>query len=294
MKKLLKFFLKGIAAVIAFSPRQVQIFLGWCIGFLWFDVLRIRRKVVLGNLEKAFPEWTAKERLRVARKSMHHLGLTIVEFCLFPFFKKSWLADYFGIENEQSIFQAQSGGKGLLILGMHLGNGDLGMVGLAYTGLPMHLISKNFSSKWLNDIWFSLRGRHGTQFISDRKSSFDILKTVKRGGRVVFVLDQFTGRPLGIKTRFFSIETGTASGLALFAQRTRVPVYLSFAYRDKNYKTVVVFEGPLPYIESEGMTQDEVMLANTQLYNDAIERVVRKYPEQWMWVHKRWKHFVES
>lgn len=291
LKKLLAWLVKPTAYVFAKSPRRLQFFWGQLIGFLWFDVLRIRRNVVLNNLNLAFPHWTEAERLKVARRSMAHLGLTILEFNLFPFFNPKDLERDFEFHGLEHLKAAEEKGKGALILGCHLGNGDLGMMGLAYKGYPVHLISKKFNSKWLSDLWFSLRERHGTRFIEDRKSSFEILKALKKNGRVVFVLDQYTGKPLGMRTQFFGHDTGTAFGLALFAHRTGLAVVPAYSYRDHALKTHVVFEKPLEFKPLD--SHDEAMRLNTQIYNDTIESFVKRHPEQWMWVHKRWKTFQD-
>ena len=282
---------KPFAWLVAHSPRQVRFLLAWLVAFIWWDVLRIRRRVVLENLERAFPDWSEKRRRKVGRKSLFHMGLTLTEFCLFPFFNKEWLPRWMSFEGLEHLDQALAEKKGVLILTLHLGNGDLALMGLSYKGYPMHLISKRFKTQWLDKLWFDLRERHGTMFIDPRRSSFDILKALKRQQMVVFVMDQFMGPPLGIPTTFFGHKTGTALGLALMAERTQAPVVPAFSYRKPDGSLVVNFLPSLPLEQGEG--KDETYLRNTQRYNDVLQGLVEQFPEQWMWLHKRWKPFKE-
>lgn len=289
--KWISFLFKPLAWVVAHSPQVVRNVLAQGVTIIWWDVLRIRRSVVLSNLQKAFPNWSDKERRRVGRRSLFHMGLTLTEFCLFPFFDKTWLEKWVSFEGLEHLDRALEEKKGVLILTLHLGNGDLGMMGLAHRGYPMHLISKRFKTQWLDRLWFGLRGRHGTKFIDPRKSSFEILKALKRNQMVVFVMDQFMGPPIGVRTTFFGHETGTALGLAVMAERTGAPVVPAHSWRKPDGSLVVKFGPPVGLIKGEERAQTH--LKTTQFYNDVLEELVRERPEQWMWLHKRWKPFRE-
>src|SRR5690606_32701116 len=142
-------------------------------------------------------------------------------------------------------------------------------------------------------IWFHFRGAQGVKYIeahSDR-TAFEILKAIRAKSLVVFVLDQFMGRPFGIETTFFGRKTGTAYGLALFYLKTRSPVVPVYGYEDDQGKMHMVC---LPALELEsllGSDQDENILALTQKFCDVIEEAVKKHPTDWMWVHRRWKEY---
>jgi KDO2-lipid IV(A) lauroyltransferase len=155
----------------------------------------------------------------------------------------------------------------------------------------MQLISKEFKSRWLNDLWFGMRRKHGTRFIAPEKSSFEILRALRRNELVVFVLDQFMGPPIGVRTRFFGKETGTAMGCALMADRTHSPVVPCYTYRKEDGRHVMVFEKPIEFLD-HGL-RDQNIAVMTQIYTDKIEAIVRKHPGQWMWIHRRWKEFRE-
>jgi KDO2-lipid IV(A) lauroyltransferase len=289
MKQLIGLFFKALSFVISHLPRFLREGIATGIGILWFDVLRIRRDVALANLQIAFPEMPLAERTRIARASLVGMGRTIVEFTYFPFFSRKDVDRLFVIEGLEYVQEARKLGKGVIFLSMHLGNGDYAGSALSLTGLPLHLISKEFKARWLNDMWFGMRKKHGTRFISPEKSSFDILRALKRNEIVIFVLDQFMGPPIGVRTMFFGKETGTAAGLALMAGRTGAPVIPSYTYRRPDGKVAAVFEAPIPYLDDG--PRDRNIAVMTQAYTDKIESIVRRHPEQWMWIHRRWKEF---
>jgi Kdo2-lipid IVA lauroyltransferase/acyltransferase len=265
--------------------------MGEFIGFLWFDVFRIRRKLVVDSIQRCFPDWDTKKVFTTGRQSLKSMGISIIEFIDLAFMKKEELLERVTIEGEENLQAALAPGKGALLLGAHMSNGDVGIAGMSARGYPMYLISKRFSSQWLDELWFRIRGRFGTQFISPRNSSYDILKALRNKGAVIFVLDQFMGPPLGVRTTFFGRPTGTAVGLALFAERAKAPVIPCFARREKSGRYVVSFGKAIPF-EDQG-DKNTTLQYMTQKYTDKIEEMVRAYPEQWMWLHRRWKAFNE-
>lgn len=289
MKTFVAWLAKGFCFVIIHLPRPVQAFLGQVIGWLWFDVLRIRRKVVMDNLARAFPEWSKKRRCEVARQSLHHMGYDLIEYCYLPFLTKENYQEHVVFEGWEHMEAARAKGKGVCCLTLHLGHGDLAVSAMSLAGLPSYLISKEFKMQWLNDMWFKMRMRAGTQFIPPRNSSYAILKALKKKALVIFVQDQFMGPPIGVRTTFFGHETGTAMGLAIMADRSKAPVLPIYTYRREDGKHVICFEPEIEFTSSED--RDETVARMTQIFNDHLEGWVRKHPEQWMWVHRRWKKF---
>lgn len=279
----------GLSKFISLLPRSFHLWLGKLFGFLWFSVLRIRRDVILDNLKLAYPEKSEQWRISIGSQSLASMGQTLVEYLLSVSHKPTDMDKYFEFEDIHLLKEAQSRGKGVLILSMHVGNGDFGCIGLASAGLPMTLISKQFKSKWLNEAWFGLRKRLGTKFIREEKSSFEILRALKSGERVIFVLDQFMGPPSGVETTFFGRKTGTAQGLAVFHQRTGAPVFPGYIVRKPDGKMRVIVGSEI--VLEEQPSQAETISFMTQKYTDRIEEIVRAYPGQWMWLHKRWKKF---
>jgi Kdo2-lipid IVA lauroyltransferase/acyltransferase len=270
-------------------PWRAQRAFAALLAILWFDVLRIRRRVVVDNLGKAFPALARAERVRLGRKAMIEFCANVVQYSYLPFLDNSALAGFFTFEGRENIERVQARGKGVLMLTLHLGNGDLAMAGLGLIGLPINMISKVMKAKWLNDMWFGLREKFGVKFIAPRNSSFAVLKALKRNEVVIFVQDQFTGPPIGVKTTFFGHETGTGLGLATMAERSGAGVVPTYNLRRPDGTIHIVFGPEIPF-EAMG-DQDETLRHMTQVYNDRLEQYVKMCPEQWMWLHKRWKKF---
>ena len=241
------------------------------------------------NLQRAFPEKSKSERFQIGRRSFLNMGRNLTEYAFFPFLEPSFLdgVHFAGLEN---IDRALEENKGVCLVSLHLGNGDLAGAVLALKGYSLVLISKIFKIQWINEVWFGLRQRVGVQFIPPRNSSYAILKALKKNEVVVFVMDQFMGPPIGAQVNFFGYETGAALGLAVIAQRSQAPVVPIYTFRDDKGKTHIYVEPEIPFVEKG----DKGLAYMTQVYTDWVEEKVRERPEQWMWLHRRWKKFQES
>ena len=298
MRLFLAYLGRFVAALIAFSPLCIRKGLGVGFGILWFDVFRIRRKVAIENVRLSFPEKSNEEVAAIARASLINMGHTLIDFAQFPFLNSKNIDDFVEFVGFEYANEALKKNKGVLFLSMHLGNGDLGVTACSIKGLKAHLISKRFKSKWLDELWFGMRAKHGTKFVSPEKSSFTILRALGQNEIVIFVLDQFMGPPVGVRTKFFGRETGTAMGLALVHLRTEAPLITSYTYRKPDNKLVVVFEKEVSIsdlgLDPQVVDRAQIISMLTQKYTDKIEQLVRRHPEQWMWIHRRWKDFVEG
>ena len=281
----------GLAYLLRWVPQKVRWQMANFLAWLWLDVLRIRRFTVYKNLSIAFPNESREEKRRIARASMNHLCYNFIEFCLLPTMNQKWLQKEVVLHGRENFERAQAQGKGVLICSLHLGGGDVGIASLALHGIKLNVISKKFKNLVLNEFWFGVRERLGTRFLEPhgRNLVFDILKACKKGEAVVFVIDQFMGKPFGISSTFFGRKTGTAYVLALFALKTKAPVVPVYTYHDEELRTHVVFEEEVSF---EPIEDKDLQIAKmTQKYNDRIESIVRRYPEQWMWLHRRWKRW---
>lgn len=279
----------SLALAFRVFPKRLRWAMGVFLGTLWFDILKLRRWTVLKNVTIAFPEESHEERLRIARESMYHLCYNFIEFSQLPFLNKKWVENEVVLHGLENFERARGKGKGVLILSLHVGNGDVGLAALAIKGFRLHVISKKFKNRFLNQLWFGVREKMGTRFLSPHGSSlaFDILKACRQQESVVFVTDQFMGKPYGIESTFFGRKTGTAYGLALFAMKSKAPVLPVYTYRDAELRTHIVFEEEIAFEKIED--KDLQIRLMTQKYNDRVESIVRRYREQWMWVHRRWK-----
>lgn len=294
----IRFFAKFIGFFFWITPGWLRVGFSKAFAWFWFDVVCFRRYSLLKNLTIAFPQMSKDERRAIARDSLAHLVHNLFEFLSLPWISREKAEKDFIFHNVEHYEEAKAQGKGVLHITLHMGNGDYGCAAMALRGLPVNLISKKFKVKALNEFWFGVRESMGTKFFDPHspQTAYQIFSALKKKESVIFVLDQFMGRPFGIETTFFGKKTGTAYGLALFALKTKAPVVPVYTYRDENLRTHLVFEPAFKtspqesQLQAEPEASREIQIANlTQKYNDWIETIVKKHPRQWMWLHRRWK-----
>ncbi|MCB0413178.1 MAG: lysophospholipid acyltransferase family protein [Bdellovibrionales bacterium] len=286
---LVSYIAKGISYLIHNLPQPILNFIGDLMGLFWWDVVRLRRQVVFDNINKVFPHWTEKQRAHLARKSMKNLGRGLIEYFRLPFIDKSNYEQFFKYEGVEHLEAALKQDKGVCLLSLHTGNGDMGVFGLSLKGYPISLISKVFTISWANELWFAMRARCGANYIAPRNSTYAVLKAINRKDAVIFVLDQFMGPPVGIKVKFFGEETGASMGLTVMAKRTGAPVIPVFDIRNEDGSHTIHFLPEIPFEEKEN--KEKTLSHMTQVYTNCIEKIILDYPEQWMWIHRRWKIF---
>ena len=293
MQSCILFLLKIFSRVLALLPRRGVRALGAVIGWLWIDVLRIRWKVIRENLEIAFPDVPWKIKRQWGRQSVHKLGGDFAEILTTPWMDQKWLQKNIVFEGLENLDRAKSQGKGVYLLSLHLGNGDTAASALSIKGYRLFLISKYFKNKILNSVWFYFRSAQGVKYIEahSEKTAFEILRAIRAKDFVIFVLDQFMGRPFAVENTFFGRKTGTAYGLALFHLKTQSPVVPIYGFEGKDGRLHVVCEPALNLESLRTSDQDKDIATMTQHFNDVLEVIIKKHPKDWMWVHRRWKDY---
>lgn len=289
MRKLARFVSSSYAFVIHLLPWWCNTLLAKFLAWLWVDVLNLRKKVVYGNIDIAFPGTPLEIKEQWMKKSIYVLARGLVDIGKVPYLKEQWVKDnviYHGLENVPH-------DQGFFFLTLHLGSSDLAAAIISEKVVPLSLISKRFTNEFADEFWFSLRTQSKTEFIDahSKNNAFEILKALRLKRAVVFVLDQFMGKPYGIETEFFGKKTGTAYGLALFALKTKAPVLPLYTYWDDNNKLHI---GVDPAVKIDDVQTDDKLEAQrilTNRFNAALESIIRRWPAQWMWVHRRWKDF---
>lgn len=286
-------FAKAVSRIASWLPRSWIRAAGALIGVLWFDILRLRRGVIFRNLDIAFPDRDRTWKTRVARTALYRFGSNFAEFFTLPSLDEAWIRRNVVFEGWDVLEAAKAKGKGIYLLSLHMGAYDIAATMMPMRGHETYLISKFMKTRWLNDLWFSVRGARGMKFIEPHgdRTAFDILKAIRRNAGVIFVLDQFMGRPYGIETEFFGKKTGTAYGLGLFVMKTGSPVVPVYSFEGADGKLHLVFR---PEIETASLidgNKEASLKRLTQRFNDVLEDIVREHPEEWLWVHRRWKDF---
>ena len=291
MKKLGCLFSYALAFLWSYLPWSFNVYIAKFLAFLWIDVFKIRKEVILNNLEIAFPGMSNEKKNLIKKKCMVNLSRSFVDVIRIPYLTDEWIDNNVIFDGEDTIKKVQQCDSGVFFLSWHLGSGDLASAIISRRIRPLTLISKRIKNHFLDAFWFGLRERSKSLFIDahGKNNAFEILGALKQKRGVVFVLDQFMGRPYGIESQFFGVTTGTAYGLALFVKKTQKPVYPLYTYWDDNDKLHICVDEAID-LSLELSKNNEVI---TNKLNQVLEKIITKYPEHWMWVHKRWKNFYD-
>lgn len=289
---IIKLFL-GLCWLLYVLPHFFIVCVGNLLAFLWIDLFKVRRDVIMHNLHIAFPEWSDEKSSNIARRSIYKMARGAALIFTIPFWQKKDLETRMIFHGEEHLKKALEKNKGVFLLSLHLGTGDLAAAALMMKGYPISIITKRFKNKLVDDLWFSVRSGQGVKFIEahGKTTAFDILKVLKKNQSVCFVVDQFMGKPYGIETTFFGRKTGTAYGLALFYLKTRSPIVPIYTYLDETDKIHICFDPTLDVEPLISEDKEKSILSMTQAFNDKLEEIIRRFPEHWMWVHRRWKDF---
>jgi KDO2-lipid IV(A) lauroyltransferase len=251
-----------------------------------------RRGVVLGNLRLVFGGVLSEDELRrLAQAYYAHYLRFSVEFARLPFLSAARRRTWIRIENLEIPLRAHAQGRGILLLTGHFGNFEVSTVaGLSqfpqYHGL-FHFVRRVLKPRLLDQFitWRFRRAGFGT--LPKRGSLDAILELLSGGAIIVFAFDQHAGRKDGIPVAFFGEEAGTFKSLALIELTTRAPLIPASSWREPDGTHVLRFEEPLLPVECEDA--DEAIRQTTRACNAALERMLLRHPDQWVWMHRRWK-----
>jgi KDO2-lipid IV(A) lauroyltransferase len=277
-----------VLKVMGILPRAMARLLGISFGYLVYIVHRRLRRVGLRNLEMAMPQKTIRERKKIVRGVFQTLGRQLADFCQLPSYNRKnidSLAVYAGFE---AFDAARARGKGVLFLTAHLGGWEIGSFMHSLHGNTMAIVVRPLDNPYLDRLVTHYRTIHGNRVFGKDEFARGLLSAMKAGETVGVLMDQNMTPPQGVFVPLFGILASTASGIARVALKTDAAVIPAFTIWDTALgKYRVHFEPAVPLIRTADHEADVV--ANTAKFNLVLEEFVRKYPEQWLWVHKRWK-----
>ncbi len=261
-------------------------------GRLIYHLLPIRRGTVMANLRRVFGGRVSDDEIvRIAQAYYAHVARFLGEFIAFPFMPAAARARRARVENEEAILRAAALGRGVLVLTGHFGNWEF-TVASAIAHFPQYrdrfyFLRRPLNPPLLDTLVVRRFERAGIKVIPKRGSLDSILERLAACDAVVFILDQHAGGRDGVRVDFFGTPASTFRSLAIIALTTGAPVVPAAAFRDGDGRHVLRFEEALPAIILAD--HDEAIRANTQAYNDALEALLLRHPEQWFWMHRRWK-----
>jgi len=256
-------------------------------GWILAHVIRLRRTYVLATLSRCFPEKTEKERRTIYSEMCRYQALNMVELVRFEKDNDTELNSRFEIQHAERMEAAHARGKGVLILSAHFGNYLLQALQVPKLfHYPISIVYKPLKNGTMDRLWREMQQKAGVNGIPAGNAYRLSVKALRNNHLIGFMLDQ--NRPVehGIFVDFFGQTASTSPGLAILSARTGAPVVPLFLHRTPEGRHVVEI---LPMIEPPPDRKEETVLAYTAQYTKIIEDQVRKHPELWLWIHKRWK-----
>jgi len=282
----------GLLAIVGRAagrlPPRTATRVGATLGELAYWVVPGRRRVALTNLALAFgSSLSPAECRRVARANFRHLGVTAVECCRLFLGPPGAMLQRVRMEGVEHAKAALTEGRGALLLGGHLGNWELLGASHSLTGLPdLNVVIRPLDNPFLDALVAEGRARAQIRLIPKRVAVKGIQAALARGECVGIMLDQHAGRQ-GAFVPFFGRPASTSRGLAVLALKTGAPVVPAFVHRLPDGDHLVTLEPAVPLVRTGALERD--VEANTARFTEVIERQIRAHPEQWFWVHRRWK-----
>jgi Kdo2-lipid IVA lauroyltransferase/acyltransferase len=269
-------------------PRPAARFAGAMFASVAYVFRAPLRRAAMFNLHLAYPDWSEKKRKGVIRGMIRQIGWMAAEFSQFPKYTRQNIERVVVLDGFENFDAGRRRGKGVLFLTGHMSAWELSSFAHALYGYPLHFLVRPISNRRVDGLIERYRCLSGNRPIEKNKSARAILKILGQGGTVGILSDHNCSLEEGVFVDFFGIPASTASGLARIALRTDaavVPGFLAWDASRRKYK--LRFE-PAVELARSGNEEADVR-ENTQRFTRVIEDYVRAYPEQWLWVHKRWK-----
>ena len=277
-----------LAGALGLIPRRLALACGRGAGLTAWALDAGHRKVALQNLEAAYGSaMSPKERSQLTRKVFAHFGMVGAECLLMSHRRPSdmdWLVEYEGVENLRSAFLK---GKGVFVFSGHFGNWEMVALMQGFLGYPMAMVTRPLDNPLLEDLLARGRTRSGNEVIHKQVAARGMLRALKHGWCVAIVIDQDTRGTESVFVDFFGRPAATTPALARLALRDATPVVPVFGIplADGRYRIRYLPEVSIPLTGD----RDADVLAMTQECTRIIEEQIRRHPEMWLWIHKRWK-----
>ena len=278
----------AVARALGALPRGLARALAGCLAFAVYWSFGRLRRVGWRNLSLAQPELPKAEKTHILRGVYRHLGWQLVEFCRMARYTPENTRDWIRAEGMENYLAAQARGKGVLIVTGHLGAWELSSFYHSLMGHPMSMVIRPLDNRRLDTFVNATRCLHGNRVISKDDFGRGLLTAMRSGQTVGILMDTNMTPPQGSFVKFFGVEACTATGLAHIARKTGAAVLPVFMLWEPAERKYVLHFGPEIEIPHTADASADI-LEGTQRCTSAIESWIRRYPDQWLWIHRRWK-----
>ncbi len=284
--------LKVMALLVGHIPRFMLLPLGNTLGAVAYRLARRHRKTAEENIRRSFKEKITEEEVRIITTGTFiNLALNFLEFMRLPWLKARDLKGYVDIEGVEHLEAAHAEGRGAIICTAHFGNWELLGATLGLIGFPLEVVVRNPDHPVFDSFVAWVRTSSGNRSVHKSNAMRRLLRALKDNGTAGILLDQNVTRSEGVFIDFFGLTACTNKGPALLAVASGTRVLPTFIIRDGLRHRLVISE-PLKLVDTGNRESDAV--ENTTIMTRAIEEKIAEYPEQWFWVHRRWKTRPDS
>jgi KDO2-lipid IV(A) lauroyltransferase len=247
------------------------------------------RRIVRRNLRFAYPDWSREKVAHISRRVFQNLGISFFEIFQIATLSREQVLGRVRVVGRENLQNALGSKNGLIVVSAHLGSWETGLLFFCcYIQKPILGVAKKIRFAPLNRWVHRMRTRFGITIVEKKGAMPEMRRMLRRGGVIGLLVDQ-SRRSEGVEVNFFGHRVTTTPAAAFLAIRCKSPVLPIFCVRDESGRLTVVVQSPLEMKRTGDLRSD--VQSNTQKINDVVEKAVRQYPDQWFWVHKRWKKY---
>jgi Kdo2-lipid IVA lauroyltransferase/acyltransferase len=277
---------RGVAAIVSLLPMRVARGVGHAVGQLAYYVDRFHRRIALGNLAHAFPSRSAAERDAIVRAMFAHFGAVLFELLKFGSLTRDEMAALVDVEGEERVNQAYQQGRGVLLFTGHFGYWEVQGLMQPLHARPVSVLARPLDNPLLHEMLERIRTRTGNSVIYRQGAIRKVLRELAANHGGAMLIDQHLHTPDAVYVDFFRRPAATTNALAALALRTGAPVIPAFALPAPGGRYRLVYEHP---VEPPREESADAVREFTQRCTDVLEMYVRRHPELWLWMHRRWR-----
>lgn len=281
--------LRSVSNLVHWFPVEQNLQTAATVGSLFCQLNRRRRERAVRNIQLSFPDWTHQHASETARRSIQHMfQLLLVDMIATPRLvtPDTW-PRYVRLGNIGPVLERLVRGEPMILLTAHGGNWELVGFFLAAIGFPVTALARPLDNRLLNDWLLNIREARGMRIVTKWGATPVLEHELQHGGRVAFIADQNAG-DRGMFVPFFGRLASSYKSIALLAMRHQVPVVTGCAHRiDQQFKYELHVHDIIE--PDDWRDQDDPAFYITARYNRAMEQMIRMAPEQYLWLHRRWK-----
>lgn len=273
---------------LTFLPRSLAKIFAYGMAVFGYLLAGRLRRVAYLNLQMAMPHTSARERRRIVLGVFMNLARLLVEFSQFPKITRENIRDYVHLEGFENYAKAQAAGKGVVFITGHFGAWELAPFASALLGFPLMFVVRPIDNSRVDQLVMSYRLRSGNVGVEKKDAMISLARRLHENGIVGILIDQNASREEGVFVDFLGIPASTTTGVARLAMRMGSAVLPGFLVWDRKLgKHRLCVGTPIP-MDNTGNREADIEI-NTRRINQVLEERVRQHPDQWLWVHRRWK-----